>query len=84
MATGDGTGSTVGDNIEAMVRYDAPPTAGTGEQCSWRVVTSITPTPGPRTGAIVIRNRNGVLETLYARVCGPTTSSYHWIADSVS
>ncbi|MEY3505291.1 MAG: hypothetical protein RL691_307 [Actinomycetota bacterium] len=84
MAAGEGSGSTVGDSIEAMVRYDAPPTAGTGEQCSWRVVTSITPTPGPRTGAIVIRNRNGVLETLYARVCGPTTSSYHWIADSVS
>ena len=84
MAAGDGTGSTVGHNIEAMVRYDAPPTAGSAEQCSWRVVTNITPTPGPRTGAIVIRNRNGVLETLYARVCGPTTSSYHWIADSVS
>ena len=84
MAAGDGTGATVGNNIEAMVRYDAPATTGTGEQCSWRIVTSITATPGPRTGAIVIRNRNGALETLYARVCGPTTSSYHWIADSVS
>lgn len=86
MATGEGTGAgaTVGDNIEASVQFSAPPNTGATSECSWRVVTNMTPSPVPRTGAISVRNRNGILETLYARVCPPREISYHWIPDTTS
>jgi hypothetical protein len=79
-AAGDGIGSATDDAITAAVSFEKPPTT---DPCSWRVVTSITATPGPSSGPITVRTRNGQQETLYARYCG-TTLTYHWISDASS
>jgi len=79
-AAGDGMGSATEDAIAAEVSFDKPPTI---DPCSWRVVTSITATPGPSSGPITVRTRNGVQETLYARYCG-SALTYHWISDTSS
>ena len=79
-AAGDGIGSATEDTITAAVSFDKP---ATNDPCSWRVVTSITATPGPSSGPITVRTRNGQQETLYARYCD-TTLTYHWISDAAS
>ena len=80
-AAGNGSGSATDEAIGAVVTFDKPATT---DSCSWRVVTSITVTPGPSSGPITVRTRNGVQETLYARICDSVQTSYHWIADSSS
>ena len=80
MAEANGTGSLIGDNIEAQVSFDAPASA---DPCSWHVVTSITPTPGPSSGPITVRSRDGVDDVLYVRRC-PTGQSWHWIPQKTS
>ncbi len=79
-AAGEGSGSASDDAITAAVSFDKP---ATNDPCSWRVVTSITATPGPSSGPITVRTRNGAQETLYARYCG-TVQTYHWITDASS
>jgi hypothetical protein len=80
LAEANGSGSLIGDNIEAQVSFDAPDTK---DPCSWHVVTSITPTPGPSSGPITIRSRNGIDDVLYVRRC-PTDQSLHWIPQTTS
>ena len=80
MAEANGTGSLIGDNIEAQVSFDAPAST---DPCSWHVVTSITPTPGPSSGPITVRSRDGVDDVLYIRRC-PTGQSWHWIPQKTS
>ena len=80
LAEANGSGSLIGDNIEAQVSFDAP---GTKDPCSWHVVTSITATPGPSSGPITVRSRNGVDDVLYVRRC-PTSQSLHWIPQTTS
>ena len=80
MAEANGTGSLIGDNIEAQVSFDAPAST---DPCSWHVVTSITPTPGPSSGPITVRSRDGVDDVLYVRRC-PTGQSLHWIPQTTS
>lgn len=79
-AAGDGAGSATDDAITAVVSFNRPASA---DPCSWRVVTSITATPGPSAGPITVRTRNGSQETLYVRNCA-TVQSFHWIADASS
>ena len=80
LAEANGSGSLIGDNIEAQVSFNAPDTK---DPCSWHVVTSITATPGPSTGPITVRTRNGIEDVLYVRRC-PTSQSLHWIPQSTS
>lgn len=80
LAEANGSGSLIGDNIEAQVSFNAPPTK---DPCSWHVVTSVTATPGPSSGPITIRSRNGIEDVLYVRRC-PTSQSLHWIPQSTS
>ncbi len=80
LAEANGSGSLIGDNIEAQVSFDAP---GTKDPCSWHVVTSITPTPGPSSGPITVRSRDGIDDVLYVRRC-PTGQSLHWIPQTTS
>jgi hypothetical protein len=80
LAETNGAGSLIGDNIEAEVSFNAP---ATKDPCSWRVVTSISKTPGPSSGPITVRNKAGVDEVLYVRRC-PTSQSLHWIPQSTS
>ena len=78
-AAGSGSGSATEDTITAEATLEMPPQAAT-DTCTWRVVTSITKTPGPSSGPITVRTRNGVRETLYAKYC-VGVSTYHWISD---
>ena len=80
LAEANGSGSLIGDNIEAQVSFDAP---ASQDPCSWTVVTSITPTPGPSSGPITVRSRDGVDDVLYVRRC-PTSQSLHWIPQTTS
>ena len=80
LAEANGTGSLIGDNIEAQVTFNTP---ATHNQCSWHVVTSITPTPGPSSGPITVRSRDGVDDVLYVRRC-PAGQSLHWIPQTTS
>ena len=80
MAEANGSGSLIGDNIEAQVSFNTPATL---DQCSWRVVTSITPTPGPSSGPITIRTRDNIDDVLYVRRC-PAGQSLHWIPQTTS
>lgn len=80
LAEANGSGSLIGDNIAAQVSFDAP---GTKDPCSWTVVTSITATPGPSSGPITVRSRDGVDDVLYVRRC-PTSQSLHWIPQTTS
>jgi len=80
LAEANGSGSLIGDNIEAQVSFDAP---GTKDPCSWTVVTSITATPGPSSGPITVRSRDGVDDVLYVRRC-PNSQTLHWIPQTTS
>ena len=80
LAEANGSGSLIGDNIEAQVSFDAPDSK---DPCSWHVVTSITPTPGPSSGPITVRSRDGIDDVLYVRRC-PTNQSLHWIPQTTS
>ena len=80
LAEANGSGSLIGDNIEAQVSFDAP---ASKDPCSWTVVTSITPTPGPSSGPITVRSRDGVDDVLYVRRC-PSRQSLHWIPQKTS
>jgi len=80
LAEANGSGSLIGDNIEAQVSFDAP---ASKDPCSWTVVTSITPTPGPSSGPITVRSRDGVDDVLYVRRC-PSRQSLHWIPQTTS
>jgi len=81
-AAGSGSGSSTEDTITAEATLEVPPQAAT-DTCTWRVVTSITKTPGPSSGPITVRTRNGVRETLYAKYCDDI-STYHWISDNTA
>jgi hypothetical protein len=75
LAEANGSGSLIGDNIEAQVSFDAP---STKDPCSWSAVTSILVTPGPSSGPVTVRTRDGIDDVLYVRRC-PTGQSLHWI-----
>lgn len=80
LAEANGSGSLIGDNIEAQVSFNTPAIL---DQCSWHVVTSITPTPGPSSGPITVRSRNGIDDVLYVRRCS-ASQSLHWIPQKTS
>lgn len=80
LAGASGDGSVVGDNIEAIVRFDAPPSQGSKE-CSWRPALMVSNGAQPSQGAISIRTKNGVTESLYVRVCDGALSGYYWLRD---
>lgn len=80
LADANGSGSIMEDNIEAQVSFDAP---ATKDPCSWRVVTSITPTPGPTSGPITVKSVNGIDYVLYVHQC-PTAQTMHWVPQLAS
>lgn len=80
LAEANGSGALIGDNIEAQVSFDTP---ATKSPCSWHVVTSITPTPGPSSGPITVRTRDGIDDVLYVRRC-PDSQTLHWIPQTTS
>lgn len=77
-AESSGTGSVVGDNIEAEVSFTSPP-AQVGPKCEWRPAIDITAGAKPGTSAISVRTSNGAVESLYLRVCGNQSDTYYWI-----
>ena len=80
LAEANGSGALIGDNIEAQVSFDSP---ATKSPCSWHVVTSILVTPGPSSGPVTVRTRDGIDDVLYVRRC-PTGQSLHWIPQTTS
>lgn len=78
LAESSGTGSVVGDNIEAEVSFASPPLQ-VGPKCEWRPAIDITAGAKPGTSAISVRTSQGVVESLYLRVCGDTSDTYYWI-----
>lgn len=82
LAESSGTGSVVGDNIEAEVSFASPP-ASAGPTCEWRPALDITAGAKPGTAAISVRTSQGVVESLYLRVCGDHTDTYYWIRNDV-
>lgn len=82
-AESSGEGSVVGDNIEAIVRFDMPPSQGNSE-CTWRPALVITAGAPNANGAISVRTRNGVTESLYVRVCGNAMNGYYWLRNDAA
>lgn len=78
LAESSGTGSVVGDNIEAEVSFGAPPSTD-GSSCEWRPALDITAGARPGSVAISVRTSSGIIESLYTRVCGNQMGTYHWI-----
>ena len=83
LAEARGDGSVIGDNIEAIVRFDAPPSNGSSE-CSWRPALMVSNGARPTNGAISIRTKNGVTESLYVRVCDGALSGYYWLRNDAA
>jgi hypothetical protein len=69
-AQGSGSGSTNGDNIEAHVRFDAPPAS---DGCVWETVNGIDP--------LTVQNSDASTsqETLFFKACGNKIVGYQWI-----
>jgi hypothetical protein len=69
-AQGSGSGSTDGENIEAQVRFDAPPA---DDGCVWETVSGIDP--------LTVRNSDATTsqETLFFKACGNKIVGYQWI-----
>lgn len=82
LAEANADGSVLGDNIEAIVRFDAPPSNGSSE-CTWRPALMVSHGAQPSDGAISVRTRNGVTESLYVRVCDGALSGYYWLRNDV-
>lgn len=78
LAESSGTGSVVGDNIEAEVSFAARPSPS-GPTCEWRPALDITAGAQPGTAAISVRTSQGVIESLYLRVCDGEVGTYYWI-----
>jgi hypothetical protein len=73
LATADGSGSVIGDSIEANVSFGSPPKDTTTDACTWHVVQGLYP----------IANADGKgTRTLYYKLCNNYIDSYHWINDS--
>lgn len=74
LATGtggsSGSGSTNGDNIEAQVRFDAPPTTN---GCVWEAVRGIDPV------TVDTGNATTAKETLFYKACNDQIMGYQWI-----
>lgn len=80
LAESSGTGSVVGDNIEAEVSFTAPPSTTT---CQWRPALDITAGAKPGEVAISVRTSSGITESLYMQVCAGAPGTYHWIRTDV-
>jgi hypothetical protein len=83
LAEASGDGSVVGDNIEAIVRFDAPPSNGTSE-CSWRAALMVSNGAKPSNGAISVRTKDGITESLYVRICDGALSGYYWLRNDAA
>lgn len=70
LAQGSGSGSTDGENIEAQVRFDQPPT---DDGCVWETVNGIDP--------LTVRHGDATTsqETLFFKACGNKIVGYQWI-----
>lgn len=68
--TGSGSGSTDGENIEAQVRFDAPPSS---DGCVWETVNGIDPITVESSDATTTK------ETLFFKACGDKIVGYQWI-----
>jgi hypothetical protein len=67
---GSGSGSTDGENIEAEVRFDAPPAS---DGCVWETVSGIDPL------TVETGNATTAKETLFYKACGNKIVGYQWI-----
>lgn len=69
-SSGTGSGSTDGENIEAEVRFDAPPAT---DGCVWEAVNGIDP--------ITVESSNAATakETLFFKACDNKIVGYQWI-----
>ena len=76
--TGSGSASVSGDNIEAVVQYDAPPTNG-ASNCKWRPVLVMTNGARSAPEAISVVGADGVRRSEYARYCDGEMKGYDWI-----
>ena len=67
---GSGSGSTDGENIEAEVRFDAPPAS---DGCEWEAVNGIDP--------VTVESGNAATakETLFYKACDNKIVGYQWI-----
>lgn len=73
LANAEGSGSVLGDSIEAEVSFGTPPTSASSDACTWHVVQGLHPithTDGKNT------------RTLYYKLCNNYIDSYHWINDA--
>lgn len=68
--SGSGSGSTDGENIEAEVRFDAPPAS---DGCVWEAVNGIDP--------VTVESGNAATakETLFYKACDNKIVGYQWI-----
>lgn len=79
-AATDGSGSVVGDNIEAEIDWNG---GGETHGCRWREATGADPLAGTVRELPLVRTVDGVLERLYVRDC-PDSYSLHWIRADTS
>ena len=74
-AGGSGSGGTDGDNIEAQVRFDAPPAS---DGCTWEAVSGIDPL------TVETGNATTAKETLFYKACDNKIVGYQWIRTDAS
>jgi hypothetical protein len=73
LANAEGSGSVIGDSIEAQVSFGSPPKNASSDNCTWHVVQGLYP----------IKHADGKnTRTLYYKLCNNYIDSYHWINDS--
>ena len=77
---GAGSGSVVGDSIEADIRWDGD---GESHGCRWSVAGVVDPRSGSVREGSRRRTVNGVEELLYLREC-PGVATRHWIRRDTS
>lgn len=82
-----GSGSVVGDNIEAIVQFDSPAT-NTDSTCEWRPVLVLSNGGRNAGNAVNVIGTDGVSRSLYARLCTDASSNapseYFWVRDDAS
>jgi hypothetical protein len=72
-AQADGSGSVIGNNIEANVSFGTPPSQDSANPCTWHRVTGLPSITDPDGS-----NRRA----LYYKLCNNYIDSYHWIYDA--
>lgn len=80
---GSGSGSVSGENIEAIVQFDAPARLG-NSACLWRPTLSVTNGGRNANDAVNVIGADGVRRSLYARICDDAMQGYDWIRDDAA